>query len=520
MKILSFSLILSLFLVVSSSCFADPIHADAELDQVIHEANQKFLDAHFDEGIDLLKEAAKSRPKSPAVSYFLTNGYWWKIFRAYIYDKESKSTEFDDDFDYYLQQTIDRSEMLLKRDHDDIVGLFYLGNAYSLKSRLKGLRGSYFSAGRDAGRGKKYLEQVIEAEPTQYDAFYNLGVYNYLAGTLPGFAKVLKTLLFLPGGDKEKGMTLLKIAGQKSTYFADESQLLLARFYADFEEQPADALRIVRDFRAKHPDNAWFHYWTGTLLSDEINDYAQAEKTYTEIIALCERKSPSYTDELKNQAWLKLARVHARLLEPEKAITEIKTLISGKPKDPAWILPRAHLELGNIYDQIGYRKEAVLSYKQVLSLRNFRDFHKQAQKLLDDQNYNQKNADIYRLNLEGRRLTSEGRFADGEVSLRKVLEKYPDNDQTLYALADMYYKKGDYKEASELLNKILNRDPKEPRWLIPGVYVRLGMVYEARKQSEDARKSYEKALDTEFIASDDRNLARRALKLMVQHNNS
>lgn len=219
MRILSYFFSLLFLLLVSTFSFADPIHADAELDRIIFDANSKFLDAHFDEGIELLKEAAKTRPDSPAVSYFLANGYWWKIFRIQIYDKEIKSTEFDDEFDDYLQQTMDRSELLLKRNRDDVVGLFYLGNAYSLKSRLKGLRGSYFSAGRDAGKGKKYLEQVIEAEPTQYDAYYNLGVYNYFAGTLPGFAKVLKTLFFLPGGDKEKGLTLLKIAGQKSGYF-------------------------------------------------------------------------------------------------------------------------------------------------------------------------------------------------------------------------------------------------------------------------------------------------------------
>lgn len=518
MKILSSVFALAFFALVSSYSAADPIHSDEELDRVIQQANEKCLDARFDEALEMLKEAAKSRPNSPAVSYFLTNGYWWKIFRASIYDKEMKTTEFDDDFDLYLQQTIDRSEALLDRNRDDVVGLFYLGNAYSLKSRLKGLRGSYISAGRDAAKGKKYLEQVLEHEPTQYDAYYNLGVYNYFAGTLPGFAKVLKTLFFLPGGDKGKGLTLLKLAGQKSTYFGDESQLLLARFYADFEEQPLDALRIVDSFRSKHQGNAWFHFWAATLLSDEINDYEKAETMYSEILQLCKEKTPSYTTDVENQAHLKLARTHSRLFEPEKAIEEIKALIASKPTEPQWVLIRAHLELGNIYDQIGYRNEAILSYKQVLSLKDYRNYHEQAQKLLD-QNYNQKNADIYRLNLEGRRLANEGKFEESEKSLHAVLAKYPNNEQTLFALADMYYKEGSYPESAELLNKILNRNPKEPKWLIPGVYVRLGMVYEARKQAEAARRSYEKALDAETIASDDRNTAKRALKLMAQHKN-
>ncbi|HSE39462.1 MAG TPA: tetratricopeptide repeat protein, partial [Acidobacteriota bacterium] len=459
----------------------------------------------------LIQQLEKTHPNSPAVSYFLANGYWWKIFRVYIYDKDAKTTPFDTQFENAIDETVARCEARLKRNKDDILALFYLGNAHSLKSRVKGLRGSYFSAGRDAARGKKYLERVVDQQPSQYDAYYNLGMYNYLAGTLPGYAKVLKTFLFLPGGDKNEGLSLLKIAGQKSIYFGDEAQLILARFYGDFEDQPADALRIVESFRKRHPENAWFHYWQGTLLSDELNDYAQAESVYESILENCANNVRTYNKELENQTILKLARVHSRQLEPEKAIAEIRALIQTKPKEPSWILPRAHLELANIYDQIGMRKEAVLAYKQVLSLKNHRDYHEQAEKRLED-DYNQRNADIYRANLEGRRFARERMFENAEASLNKVLQQYPNNEQTLYALAELHYLRGSYVEAAEVLNRILNQKPREPKWLLPGVYVKLGMVYEARKQRDAARQSYQKALDTEFIASDDRNTAKRALK--------
>ncbi len=512
------SLILLAF--ISGSVFAaDPIHADAEFDATIIKANGLYLNAHFDEGIELIQKLGTSHPNSPAVSYFLANGYWWKIFRVYIYDKDAKSTPYDSHFENAIEETISRCELRLKRDKNDIIALFYLGNAHSLKSRVKGLRGSYFSAGRDAAKGKKYLEQVLDQHPSQYDAFYNIGMYNYLAGALPGYAKVLKTFLFLPGGDKNKGLSLLKIAGQKSTYFGDEAQLILARFYGDLEDQPADALRIVQSFRQRFPENAWFHYWQGTLLSDEINDYKQAELIYESILQKCKSNVRTYNKELENQAVLKLARVHSKQLEPEKAISEVRALIQAKPKEPSWILPRAYLELGNFYDQIGKRNEAVLAYKQVLSSRNHRDYHEQASKRLDD-NYNQRNADIFLANLEGRRLARDGMYENAEASLQKVLQKYPNNEQTQYALAELNYLRGSYAEAGEILNGILNKKPPEPKWLLPGVYVKLGMVYEARKQRDAARQSYLKALDTEFIASDDRNTAKRALKQIAMNKNS
>jgi Flp pilus assembly protein TadD len=516
MKFSRIFLLLLLFLAPLTPSFAGSIHSDPELDQIIIEANNLYLSAKFDEGIALLEAAEKSRQSSPAISYFIANGYWWKIFRVYIYDREAESTPYDDQFEQYLDQTVNRCELLLKRNKKDIAALFYLGNAHSLRSRLKGLRGSYFSAGRAAAKGKGYLEQVLDLDSSQYDAYFNLGMYNYLAGALPGYAKVLKTFLFLPGGDKEKGLSLLKIAGQKSTYFGDESRILLARFYADHEDLPAEAIRIVQSFHERFPENAWFHFWKASLLSDDLNNYSEAEKVYNEILEKCKLGAPTYTEELRNQTILKLARVHSKQFDPELAIQEIRLLLAEKPKTPSWIVIRAHLELGNLYDQIGMRSQAILSYKQVLSSRDFRDYHEQAHKRLDEK-YNQKTADIYRANLEGRRLAREKKYAEAETALKSVLQKYPDNEQTLFALAELYYFIGSYPESSELLNRILNRKPREPKWLIPGVYVRLGMIYEARKQKDAARQSYEKALTTEFIASDDRNQAKRALKQIAQH---
>ncbi|MCI0611923.1 tetratricopeptide repeat protein [bacterium] len=498
---------------------ADPIHSDPEFDNVIVKANGMYLDAHFDEGIELIKTLEASHPKSPAVSYFLANGYWWKIFRTYIYDKEAQSTPFDDEFERQIEETVSRCEALLERNPNDIVALFYLGNAHSLKSRVKGLRGSYYSAGREAAKGKKYLEKVLDLESSQYDAYYNIGMYNYLAGALPGYAKVLKTFLFLPGGDKEKGLSLLKIAGQKSVYFKDEAQLIIAGFYGDHEDLPNDALRIVKSFRSRFPENAWFHYWEGTLLSDELNDYERAEKVYAEILEKCRQNARTYNKELENQSILKLARVYSRSFDPERAISDVKALIAKKPKEPSWILPRAYLELGNLYDQIGMRKEAILCYKQVISLKDYRHFHEDAQKRLDDK-YNQKNADIYRANLEGRRFAKQGMYENAEASLQIVLKQYPNNEQTQFALAELYYLKGSYLEASQLLNEILTQKPKEPKWLVPGVYVKLGLIYEAKKQRDAARQSYEKALNIEFIASDDRNLAKRALKQIAMNKTS
>jgi len=84
----------------------------------------------------------------------------------------------------------------------------------------------------------------------------------------------------------------------------------------------------------------------------------------------------------------------------------------------------------------------------------------------------------------------------------------------LYALGELHYEKRDFDKAGEIFRDIIRRNPKEPKWLVPGTYVRLGQVYEAIKQADRARIAYEKALDEKTLPSDDRNIAKRALKVI------
>jgi TolA-binding protein len=176
------------------------------------------------------------------------------------------------------------------------------------------------------------------------------------------------------------------------------------------------------------------------------------------------------------------------------------------------------MELGNTYDQIGMRKEAIAAYSQVLSFRDYRNFHEQAQKLRT-QSYDQTQGNIYRLNLEGRRLAAAGKFNEAESSYRIVLKHYPNNDQTNYYMAELYYLKGSYKDAESMLHALIRKNPKEPKWMTAGIYVKLGKIYDATKQAAAAKRSYEKALDTKFIASDDRHTAQQGLRHIDQGNN-
>ena len=65
---------------------------------------------------------------------------------------------------------------------------------------------SLWGAARDAARSKSYAEEYVKAHPEHGDAYLPLGLYNYYVGIAPTFVKVLRVLLFLPGGNRATGL--------------------------------------------------------------------------------------------------------------------------------------------------------------------------------------------------------------------------------------------------------------------------------------------------------------------------
>ena len=50
------------------------------------------------------------------------------------------------------------------------------------------------------------LERTVALDPELHDAYFGIGMYHYWADVAPVAAKLLRVLLLLPGGDREKGL--------------------------------------------------------------------------------------------------------------------------------------------------------------------------------------------------------------------------------------------------------------------------------------------------------------------------
>ncbi|MEJ2722530.1 MAG: hypothetical protein P8181_15540, partial [bacterium] len=142
----------------------------------------------------------------------------------------SHVTAVDDDHDYVKElskPTLDTLHEVIKictkrieSGDDDPALLLYRGWAWMQKGHLQALARSFYSAGRDAGRGKKDLEKYLDSYPNDPVANGMLGAYLYFADAVPKVFKLLSRLLFLPTGDRSRGLEMLYVSIDSESPFA------------------------------------------------------------------------------------------------------------------------------------------------------------------------------------------------------------------------------------------------------------------------------------------------------------
>jgi tetratricopeptide (TPR) repeat protein len=103
--------------------------------------------------------------------------------------------------------------------------LLYRGMARMSKSHLKSFARNFWSAGRNAKKGKSDLEKYLEIKPGDPVATGAMGVFLYFADTISSLFKYISRLLLMPGGDREMGLEYLRTAAQTESAFQTDYQM-------------------------------------------------------------------------------------------------------------------------------------------------------------------------------------------------------------------------------------------------------------------------------------------------------
>lgn len=289
----------------------------------------------------------------------------------YEYEFETSDDAQRKVFEKILDDSISGIKRWIKAHPQDSNGYMGIGALYGLRAlfnmRNRNWITSYF-AGRKAISN---LEKSLKLDPTYYDAYFGLGIYEYYAGTLPAVIKVLAKIVAIKG-NPQQGVNYLNLAREKAHFTGDSAKLILidvqnnrnGSFYA-----PEKSLEYIRQLRAKFPKNPLMHY-VEIICLYETKNYETVTAQAHEFLRLI-GTDKFYKDIYIPRAYTALgtAQMAQGNFQSARQLFEEGQEKITRQTPSRWGVWNA-LRLGQVYDVLGERAKAKAQYKYVLTFKD------------------------------------------------------------------------------------------------------------------------------------------------------
>lgn len=367
---------------------------------------------------------------------------------------------------------------------------FYRGWAWMFKAQLDALGAKYWSAGRAAKKGKKDLESFLRSNPDDPDAKGMLGTFLYFADTLPAVLKFIKALLFIPGGDRDKGLAYLDYASSHPGLLTTDHAIVLAAIDVIFEGKFEEGVAAFSRLLARHPRYLRLLEPMALVAPFSPRDLPRLRLLQDRILA----SVPSQED-LPVTNRLLYHRSFAAMFfgSSSEAASGFRRLAANDSLRPDWLVPLSLVNLGVIYANTGHKERARDCFRSVLTESRFRRFHELARKAGKKLGKGDRSVlPPFTANLSLLYLDPERMEQVAEANCSAEDPSVP----SLFYLGEARLLRGQYEKAGEAYRKTLALEPEatlEPYQLLAAV--RLAEIEAERGNFRRAAAYLDKALD-------------------------
>ncbi len=408
-----------------------------------------------------------------------------------------------------LDQGIRVGERLYDAGRADIAARYCLGALHGLRAQVKLETRSYVGAARAAKRSRRLMLHLLEDEPDFVDCRFWLGSYDYFADVLPGYVKFFRALLFIPGGDRERGLAALLETAREGSLDRFNALWTLHEIHSSFERDEQKAREAARRLHAAYPESVDAtlalarHYASG-----RSPDRAGAIDLHRQCLERLEVDGADFSERVIEKVKLSLARIHAADLDPAPAIELARGVWTGARGHKQRELPAANALVSSLI-RSGEHAEAVTilrELKQRYAADDLEFLERQIQRFDDA------SSKVHQASLAPRRLGRRGRLAEAEAAFTELLAEHGERAQIYYWIAETHFEQERLDEAALDYGKAAAIDDVFPTFLPAQAWLRLGNVRDLKGNRRGAKKSYEHALKT----ADEESL-RRAAKYFLKH---
>jgi tetratricopeptide (TPR) repeat protein len=332
----------------------------------------------YDQARKLFIQHTEANPKDPAGYFYKTAADWWQLAQQFDKDLPDIRARLEKDY----QATVQVAEELLKSTDDPQIkaqACLYMGGAQGLKGRWLVTQKQWVKAYFLGKNGHKMLKRALKYDPTLYDAYLGLGIYDYFTDTLGGAQKVLAALLIR--GDRQRGLKQLQWAIEKGQHARVEAMMFLIEIYTWEEDTPEKALPLAEALHREFPKSPAM-YLAELIEYYELKRWDKVKTTAQDYLERSQQETPYYTRDGVFPAWycLGIAALWGER-DREKCGMYMDRILREDEPTSRWVT-FAHLRRGQVYDLQGEREKALKSYKEVLSRPNFWGSHHEARTYL------------------------------------------------------------------------------------------------------------------------------------------
>ena len=243
-----------------------------------------ILSAQFDRADAQIKQTCPPAP-AEACRAIGAMSLWWQI----QIDPDNRSR--DDRLNEQARAAVKAAEAWTKRAPANAEAWFYLASSYAPLVQWQVLRGERVAAARNGNRIREALEQALRFDPGMADAHFGIGVYQYYADVASVGAKIFRWFLFLPGGDRAKGLEAIDRTRRSGALLRGEADY--QRYIIDiwYEHKPDDALAILRSLDSRHPTNPLFLQRIAETYDSYLHDARASAAAWQQLIDRARRGS-------------------------------------------------------------------------------------------------------------------------------------------------------------------------------------------------------------------------------------
>jgi len=474
---------------------SDPL-VEAEVDSLIRVAFDHAYDGRLDLGLLAVDRAQEIAPRDPRVG--LTR---FRLLRenypVSVFEKE-RSREQEPALLAELEFAIAICDSMLEVDDRNPAAYLYRGWAYISKAQTALMARRLRAAAGASRSGKNDFDKFYEYYPQgDPDAATLMGVFLFYADTLPGFFKFIRWLVRVPGGDRERGLELLREAAAGDGYTSTDAKLMLAVTYYLFDGNLDDSMGMLRDAVERYPRHPWVVEYSCSVsfLFPELT--GRSIDIQSELLRGWGETTVGWDDAVRSRLAWSLCRQYREIGDYVTAFDEMNAVVDRSPEAPYWVTPSVHLDAVVLAGHMGWAEEVDRLCERVPQEQRYDNLTGSFERACGwaaDEN----DATAFEMLGRVRTMLYTGRVDEADDLLRKTVATHGGSIDVAYLEAEIARYRENLDDAVYMYRVVVSQAKEDglDKQRVQAL-LRLGEIYIDRQDFESAKNAYEEAEEHE-----------------------